>query len=285
MATRLDGKAVAEKIQGELTSEVARLRAETGITPTLAVVLVGEDPASKVYVGRKRKAAAEIGIGTRDCLHPGGISQADLLALIRDLNDDKGVHGILVQLPLPKGLDERRVLDAIDPAKDADGLHPENLGRVMIGDPTVVPCTPAGVMAILDHYVISVAGKSAVVIGRSRLVGKPVAQLLLSRDATVTMAHSKTQDLPGVARGADILVVATGRAQMVGAAHVKPGAAVIDVGINRLPDGKLVGDVDFAAVEPVASAITPVPGGVGPTTVAMLMRNTVRACRQQVAAA
>jgi len=194
------------------------------------------------------------------------------------------VHGILVQLPLPKGLHEGEALEAIDPAKDVDGLHPQNLGRLMIGDPVVVSCTPAGVMAILDHYGIPLAGRHAVVIGRSRLVGKPVAQLLLARDATVTMCHSKTPDLPAVARTADVLVVAAGRDGLVGAAHVKPGAAVVDVGINRRPDGSLAGDVDFAAVAEIAGAITPVPGGVGPTTVAMLMRNTVRACRRQVGA-
>jgi methylenetetrahydrofolate dehydrogenase (NADP+)/methenyltetrahydrofolate cyclohydrolase len=280
--TLLAGKPVADAVQRELTAEVAALKRDRGVTPGLAVVLVGQDPASKVYVGRKRRTAAEIGMDTPEHVHPDGLTQSELVALIQRLNRDPAVHGILVQLPLPKGLDEAQALEAIDPAKDVDGLHPENLGRLMIGDPVVVSCTPAGIMAILDHYRIPLAGKKAVVIGRSRLVGKPVAQLLLARDATVTMCHSKTPDLAAVAREADVLVVAAGRAGLVGAGHVKPGAAVVDVGINRQPDGSLTGDVDFAAASAVAAAITPVPGGVGPTTVAMLMRNTVRACRRQI---
>jgi methylenetetrahydrofolate dehydrogenase (NADP+) / methenyltetrahydrofolate cyclohydrolase len=282
MAIILDGKAVAARIQGEVATAAAALRAERGVVPTLAVVLVGEDPASKIYVRRKTQACREAGIDTRDHLFPAGISQALLLSLLRELNGERDVHGILVQLPLPKDIDEARVLDTIDPAKDVDGFHPENLGRLFIGQPLVVPGTPAGIMAILEHYGIGLRGRLATVVGRSRIVGKPVAQLLLAEDATVTMAHSKTPDLATVTRQADVLVVATGRAQLVGAAHVKPGATVIDVGVNRLPDGKLAGDVDFAAVSPIASAITPVPGGVGPTTVAMLMRNTLRACRRQL---
>jgi len=278
----LDGKAVAARIQREVKAEVATLASQRGVTPTLAVVLVGQDPASKVYVGRKRQAAQDAGIGTRDHIFPDGLSEGETLALVRELNDDKNVHGILVQLPLPKSVNESRVLDAIDPAKDVDGFHPENLGRLMIGNPTVVPCTPAGCLAILDHYAIALAGRTAVVVGRSRIVGKPVAQLLLGRDATVMMAHSRTADLGAITRQADVLVVAAGRARLVGAGHVKPGATVIDVGINRAPDGSLTGDVDFAAVAPIAGAISPVPGGVGPTTVAMLMRNTLQACRQQV---
>jgi methylenetetrahydrofolate dehydrogenase (NADP+)/methenyltetrahydrofolate cyclohydrolase len=282
-ATILDGKAVAAGVLRETAERVAALGRERGVTPTLAVVLVGQDPGSTIYVGRKRKAAEEVGIATQDHLFPDGLSESETLALIRRLNADARVHGILVQLPLPKGVDEARVLDAIDPAKDVDGFHPANLGRLLIGRPVTVACTPAGIMAILDHYGIAPAGKIAVVIGRSRIVGKPVAQLLLSRDATVIMAHSKTPDLAGIARQGDILVVAAGRARLVGAQHVKPGAVVIDVGMNRLPDGKLSGDVDYEAAVQIASAITPVPGGVGPTTVAMLMRNTVEAARQQVA--
>jgi methylenetetrahydrofolate dehydrogenase (NADP+)/methenyltetrahydrofolate cyclohydrolase len=278
----LDGKVVASGVQRAVAADVAALKAERGITPRLAVVLVGEDPASTVYVGRKRAACQEVGIDARDHLYPGGLAEDALLALVKELNDDKTVHGILVQLPLPKGIGEARVLEAIDPAKDVDGFHPENLGRLLVGNPTVVAGTPAGVLAILDHYEIPLAGKLAVVVGRSRIVGKPVAQLLLARDATVVMAHSKTTDLPGITRQADVLVAAVGRARLFGAEHVKRGATVIDVGINRLPDGKLAGDVDFAAVSQVAGAITPVPGGVGPTTVAMLMRNTLRACRAQV---
>lgn len=282
MATILDGKAVAANIQREVAAATAALRAERSIAPTLAVVLVGEDPASAVYVRRKTQACHEAGIEARDHLFPKGISEASLLSLVRELNCDRDVHGILVQLPLPKDIDEARVLDAIDPAKDVDGFHPENLGRLLIGQPLVVPGTPAGIMAILEHYAIALRGRMAVVVGRSRIVGKPVAQLLLAQDATVIMAHSKTPDLAAVTRQADVLVVATGRAHLVGAAHVKPGATVIDVGVNRLPDGTLTGDVDFAAVSSIASAITPVPGGVGPTTVAMLMRNTLRACRRQL---
>ena len=277
----LDGKVVAAGVQRAVAADVAALKAERGVTPRLAVVLVGEDPASKVYVGRKRAACEEVGIDARDYLYPGGLAEDALLTLVRELNDDKAVHGILVQLPLPKGISEARVLETIDPAKDVDGFHPENLGRLLVGNPTVVAGTPAGVLAILDHYEIPLAGKLAVVVGRSRIVGKPVAQLLLARDATVVMAHSKTADLPGITRQADVLVAAVGRARLFGADHVKPGATVIDVGVNRLPDGKLAGDVDFAAVSKIAGAITPVPGGVGPTTVAMLMRNTFRACRAQ----
>jgi methylenetetrahydrofolate dehydrogenase (NADP+)/methenyltetrahydrofolate cyclohydrolase len=277
----LDGKEVAAAIQREVAATVAELVRARGVRPRLAVVLVGEDPASKVYVGRKRRACHEVGIDTEDHVFPGGLSEAETLALVGRLNADKDVDGILVQLPLPRGVDEGRVLEAIDPAKDVDGFHPQNLGRLLIGQPTVVPCTPAGVMAILDHYKISISGRFATVVGRSRIVGKPVAQLLLARDATVTMAHSRTPDLPRVASQADILVVAAGRAKLLGAAHVRPGATVIDVGINRLEDGRLAGDVDFAAVAPTAGAITPVPGGVGPTTVAMLMRNTLQACRRR----
>jgi len=282
MAIILDGKAVAARIQGEVATAAAALRAERSVVPTVAVVLVGEDPASKIYVRRKTQACREAGIDARDHLFPEGISEASLLSLVHELNSARDVHGILVQLPLPKDVDEARVLDAIDPAKDVDGFHPENLGRLLIGQPVVVPGTPAGIMAILEHYGIGLRGRLATVVGRSRIVGKPVAQLLLAQDATVIMAHSKTPDLAAVTLQADVLVVATGRAHLVGAAHVKPGAAVIDVGVNRLPDGKLAGDVDFAAVSPIASAITPVPGGVGPTTVAMLMRNTLRACRRQL---
>jgi methylenetetrahydrofolate dehydrogenase (NADP+)/methenyltetrahydrofolate cyclohydrolase len=276
------GKVVVEAVYRELAEEVQAIRRDHGVTPTLAVVLIGDDPASATYVNSKRKAAADLGMDTRDHLHPQGLGQDELMALVAELNRDDKVHGILVQLPLPKGLDETRVLESIDPAKDVDGLHPTNLGRLLIGKPTLVSCTPAGVMAILDHYGIALAGKSAVVVGRSRLVGKPVAQLLIARDATVTTCHSKTPDLAGVCRRADVLVVAAGRQHLIGADHVKPGAAVVDVGIHRKADGKLTGDVDFAAVEPIAGAITPVPGGVGPTTVAMLMRNTVRACKLRI---
>jgi methylenetetrahydrofolate dehydrogenase (NADP+) / methenyltetrahydrofolate cyclohydrolase len=282
VATILDGRVVAAKIRAEVKAAAAELHARHGIKPTLAVVLVGSDPASQVYVRNKRQACQDVGIEARDHVFPEGLSEASLLALVRELNDAPDVHGILVQLPIPGGVDEARVLDAVDPAKDVDGFHPENLGRLLAGQPTIVPGTPAGIMAILDHYNVATRGRLATVVGRSRIVGKPVAQLLLSRDATVTMAHSKTPDLAAVTRQADVLVVAAGRARLIGAAHVKPGATVIDVGVNRLETGELTGDVDFAAVEPIASAITPVPGGVGPTTIAMLMRSTLAACRRQI---
>jgi len=284
MAVRMAGKPVVEAVYRDLADEVVAIRRDHGVTPTLAVVLIGDDPASATYVNSKRKTAADLGMDTRDHIYPQGMGQGELMALVAELNRDDKVHGILVQLPLPKGLDESRVLESVDAAKDVDGLHPTNLGRLLIGKPTLVSCTPAGVMAILDHYGIALSGKSAVVVGRSRLVGKPVAQLLIARDAVVTTCHSKTPDLAAVTRQADVLVVAAGRQHLIGAQHVKPGAAVVDVGIHRKPDGKLTGDVDFAAVEPIAGAITPVPGGVGPTTVAMLMRNTVTACKLQIGA-
>jgi len=284
VALILHGKVVAARIRAEVAAGVASLQASHGVKPTLAVVLVGSDPASQVYVRIKRRACQEVGIDARDHLFPAGLTEAALLSLVEELNAAPDVHGILVQLPIPGGIDESRVLEAVSPAKDVDGFHPENLGRLLAGRPTVVPGTPAGIMAILEHYKIPLRGRLATVVGRSRIVGKPVAQLLLAQDATVTMAHSKTPDLAAVTRQADLLVVAVGRGRLIGAAHVKPGAAVIDVGVNRLADGTLAGDVDFAAVEPIASAITPVPGGVGPTTVAMLLRSTLAACRRQTGA-
>jgi methylenetetrahydrofolate dehydrogenase (NADP+)/methenyltetrahydrofolate cyclohydrolase len=282
MPTLLDGKVVAAAIQREVVAQVERIRARHGCNPTLAVVLIGENPASKVYINRKRQACQAIGIQTRDYVYPGGLAASDIRALVRELNDDQDVHGILVQLPLPDGVDESWVIDLIDPAKDVDGFHPENLGRLLVGAPRVVPCTPAGVLAILDHYAIPVTGRTAAIVGRSRIVGKPAAALLLGRDATVVTAHSHTRDLPAITRLADVLVVAAGRAGLIGAEHVRPGATIVDVGINRLPGGGMVGDVNFDEVHAIAGAITPVPGGVGPTTVAMLMRNTVELCRQQI---
>jgi methylenetetrahydrofolate dehydrogenase (NADP+)/methenyltetrahydrofolate cyclohydrolase len=276
----LDGRAVAQKVLAEVREGVARLRA-TGVVPTLAVVLVGDDPASKIYVGNKKKAAEGVGIASQDHLHPGGLEQAALLDLLRRLNADPAVHGILLQLPLPKGLDEDEAVEAIAPAKDADGLHPTNLGRLLVGAPVVLPCTPAGCMEILDHYGAPLVGAEAVVVGRSRLVGKPLAQLLLARHATVTMCHTRTRDLAAHLRRADVVCVAAGRAGVVSGDMIKPGAWVIDVGINRLDTGKVVGDVDFASVSAVAHAVTPVPGGVGPMTVAMLMRNTLRAAERR----
>jgi methylenetetrahydrofolate dehydrogenase (NADP+)/methenyltetrahydrofolate cyclohydrolase len=276
----LDGKGVAAKIQTAAADDAAMLRAR-GVIPTLAVVLVGEDPASQVYVGRKRAAARAVGIEARDHLFPRGIDEAGLLALIRNLNADRSVHGILVQLPLPREIDADRVIAALDPVKDVDGFHPENLGRLLAGVPAVVPCTPAGIVELLDQYGVELAGAEAVVVGRSRIVGKPLAQLLLNRHATVTVCHTRTRDLAAHTRRADVLAVAVGRPGAITGDMVRDGVVVVDVGTNRLADGRLVGDVDFASVRARARAITPVPGGVGPMTVAMLMRNTVAAARHQ----
>jgi methylenetetrahydrofolate dehydrogenase (NADP+)/methenyltetrahydrofolate cyclohydrolase len=251
------------------------------VTPTLGVVLVGDDPASQIYVRNKKRAADAVGIASRDCLYPQGIDQRELGELLRALSADPAIHGILLQLPLPQGLDETVALSAIAPEKDADGLHPTNLGRLLAGEPGVVPCTPAGCLEILDHYGAKLEGAEAVVVGRSRLVGKPLAQLLLARHATVTMCHTRTRDLAGHTRRADVLCVAAGRPRMITGDMVKEGAWVIDVGVNRLDTGKVVGDVDFDSVQPRAGAITPVPGGVGLLTVAMLLRNTLAAAERQ----
>jgi methylenetetrahydrofolate dehydrogenase (NADP+)/methenyltetrahydrofolate cyclohydrolase len=280
VALILDGKAVAARVQAGVAGEVAALRAQ-GVAPTLAVVLIGEDPASRVYVGRKRAACEAVGITARDHLFPGGLDEPGLLSLVAALNADPAVHGVLIQLPLPRGIDEDRVIGALDPRKDVDGFHPENLGRLLAGQPGTVPCTPAGVVEILDHYGIDLKSAEAVIVGRSRIVGKPLAQLFLGRHATVTMCHTRTRDLAAHTRRAEILAVAAGRARVITGDMVSPGAVVIDVGVNRLPDGKLAGDVDFDSVAPKARAITPVPGGVGPMTVAMLMRNTALAARRQ----
>ncbi len=280
MALILDGKAVAAKVQAAVAEGVGAVRAR-GVQPTLAVVLVGEDPASKVYVGGKRRACQAVGIEGRDHLYPRGLAEPELLALIQELNADPSVHGILVQLPLPAGLDEDRVIGAVDPRKDVDGFHPENLGRLLAGAPGVLPCTPAGIVEILDHYGVDLKGAEAVVVGRSRIVGKPVAHLLLGRHATVTMCHTRTRDLAAHTRRAEVLVVAAGRPAVVTGDMVRPDAVVVDVGVNRLADGRLAGDVDFGSVSPRVRAITPVPGGVGPMTIAMLMRNTLDAARRQ----
>lgn len=276
----LDGKAVAAKVQAEVARDAGALRAR-GVVPTLAVVLVGEDPASRVYVGRKRAACQAVGIEARDHLFPRGLDEATLLALVRELNADRSVHGILIQLPLPAGVDEDRVIDAVDPAKDVDGFHPQNLGRLLAGTPGVVPGTPAGILELLDHYGIELKGAEAVVVGRSRIVGKPLAQLLLLRHATVTVCHTRTRDLAAHTRRAEVLAVAAGRPGVITADMVRDDAVVIDVGVNRLPDGRLTGDVDFGPVSARVRAITPVPGGVGPMTVAMLMRSTLAAARRQ----
>lgn len=276
----LDGRPVAAKVQAAVAAGVAELRGR-GVTPALAVVLVGRDPASQVYVGRKRKACAEVGIVAHEHLFPDGLDESRLLALVRALNADAAVHGILVQLPLLPGIDEDRIIAAVDPRKDVDGFHPENLGRLLAGHPSVVPGTPAGILEILDHYGIELKGAEAVVVGRSRIVGKPLSQLFLLRHATVTVCHTRTRDLAAHTRRAEVLAVAAGRPTVVTGDMVRPDAVVIDVGVNRLPDGRLAGDVDFASVSPRVRAITPVPGGVGPMTVAMLMRNTLAAARRQ----
>jgi len=281
----IDGKATAAGLRGWLEGQVSTLVSEHSIQPGLAVVLVGEDPASQVYVRSKRKMAVKLGMESFEHTLPGDTDQDTLLKLVQSLNADPKVHGILVQLPLPDHLDEQPVIMAIDPLKDVDGLHPENAGRLMAGDTGMVSCTPLGCQLLLRRQLGDMTGKNAVVIGRSMLFGKPMAQLLLAENCTVTTAHSRTQDLADHCRRADILVAAVGRQEMVKGDWVKSGAVVIDVGINRIPgdDGKdvLVGDVDFDAALEVASAITPVPGGVGPMTIACLMFNAVRAARLQ----
>ena len=281
----LDGKVVAQKVLDDVRAGVARLKERTGTAPTLAVVLVGDFAPSKVYVANKKRAADTVGIASEDHVHPEGLDRAALLTLLRRLNADPKVHGILLQLPLPTGLDEDEAIGVIAPEKDVDGLHPTNLGRLLAGTPSVVPCTPAGCMEILDHYGCELKGAEAVVIGRSRLVGKPLAQLLLARHATVTTCHTRTRDLAAHTRRADVLCVAAGRPRTVTGDMVKEGGWVIDVGINRLQTGKLVGDVDFESVAARAHAVTPVPGGVGPMTIAMLLRNTLRAAERQLGAA
>jgi methylenetetrahydrofolate dehydrogenase (NADP+)/methenyltetrahydrofolate cyclohydrolase len=277
MSARLiDGTALAAEVRASVKPAVERL-AQRGMRPGLAVILVGDNPASRAYVRNKIRACADTGVQSQLRELPGGISQAALLEEIRALNDDPDIHAILVQLPLPKHIDAARVLHAVAPAKDVDGFHPANLGALVEGQRGVVPCTPAGIMRMLEHEEIPLSGCNAVVLGRSSIVGKPMALLLLQRDATVTICHSRTVRLAEVTRRADVLVAAVGRAKLVTADMVKPGACVIDVGINRAENGKLVGDVDFESVREVAGAITPVPGGVGPMTVAMLIHNAVNA--------
>ena len=288
MTTLINGKEVSQRIRAGLKTEVAELTAQ-GRTPGLAVVLVGEDPASQVYVGSKVKACAELGIYSQKWTLPTETTQEELVALIRRLNEDDRIHGILVQSPPPKHIDEEAVVLTIDPRKDVDGFHPVNVAKLVLEeDEGFVPCTPLGCMELLKAYGIETAGKHAVVIGRSMIVGKPMANLLVSKkaNATVTIAHSRTSNLAEICRSADIIVAAVGRPKMVTADFIKPGAVVLDVGINRVPDAstpkgyRIVGDVDFENVRELCSAITPVPGGVGPMTIAMLMANTVKACRQ-----
>ena len=277
----IDGKAFAAKVRAEVAAHVARLQEVNGLTPGLAVVLVGEDPASQVYVKNKGIQTREVGMNSYEHKLPAETSEADLLALIARLNADPSVHGILVQLPLPKHLDSDLVINAIDPAKDVDGFHISNVGLLGTGQKAMVPCTPLGCLMMLRDHHGSLAGLNAVVVGRSNIVGKPMAQLLLGDSCTVTIAHSRTKDLAEVCRRADILVAAVGRPEMIPGDWVKPGATVIDVGINRIErdgKGKLVGDVQFDSAAAVAGAITPVPGGVGPMTIACLLANTLTAC-------
>ena len=281
----LQGRPVADKVLAEVKAGVAALKQRTGVEPALAVILVGEDPASQIYVRNKKRAADEVGIASRDFLFPQGCTQAELLETIRRINADAALHGILLQLPLPKGMDEDEAVATMAPQKDADGLHPMSLGNLLGGKPTAIPCTPAGCIEILDHYGIPIEGAEAVMVGRSRLVGKPLAQLLLARHATVTMCHTRTRDLAGHCRRADILCVAAGKPRMITGDMIKDGAVVIDVGVNRLETGKLAGDVDFESVSQRARAITPVPGGVGPMTIAMLMKNTLLVATRQLGAA
>ena len=278
MATIIDGTAISAQVRERVAEGAAEFIAETGHVPGLVTVLVGEDPASQVYVRSKGERCREVGMESFHESLPATVSQAEVLDAVDRWNADDRVDGILVQAPLPEGLDFKQVLDRIDPGKDVDGFHPLNVGRLVANQPALRPCTPSGVMELLAAYDIPVTGANAVVVGRSDIVGKPVALLLLHQSATVTIAHSRTRDLPEVCRGADILVAAVGRARMITGDMVKPGATVIDVGINRTDDG-IVGDVDFASASEVAGAITPVPKGVGPMTIAMLLQNTLDAAR------
>lgn len=279
MSNLIDGKLVSAAVKNRVKDEVSKLN-EQGISVGLAVILVGEDPASKIYVANKKKACEDLGIKSYEYVLPADTTEEELLSLVKTLNEEKNINGILCQLPLPRGLDDQTVINAIDPKKDVDAFHPSNVGKIMIGDYDFVPCTPAGVMEMLSYYGISPEGKECVVIGRSNIVGKPMSMLLLHKNGTVTTCHSKTANLKEVCQRADILVAAVGRAKFVTADMVKEGAVVIDVGMNRA-DGKLCGDVDFEAVKEKASFITPVPGGVGPMTIAMLMQNTLTAAKKQ----
>lgn len=285
MAARLiDGKALAQTIRDRIAAETKALQAKTGVRPGLATILVGDDPASALYVRSKQKACDAAGIYIEDFKLPATTTQAELLTLVEKMNADPKIHGILVQLPLPKQIDTKVILNAVDPMKDADGFHPYNLGKLVEGSPIFEACTPKGIIAMIDSTGVGIEGKRAVVVGRSNIVGKPVALMLLHRHATVTVCHSKTKDLPAVCREADILVVAIGKAKFVTADMVKEGAVVIDVGTNRLADGKFVGDVDFEPVSQKAGWISPVPGGVGPMTITMLLANTLESATRMAGA-
>lgn len=278
----IDGKIVSAHVKETVKKEVEDFIKETGVTPALAVVVVGNDPASAVYVRNKHKACLAVGIASYEYALPEETTEDELLALIRNLNQNREIHGILVQLPLPRHISEEKVLLAIDPKKDVDAFHPTNVGRLVAGNYDFLPCTPAGVMELLRYYKTDIDGKHCVILGRSNIVGKPMAHLMLEANATVTVCHSHTKNLAEITKQADILVVAIGKANFVHADMIKPGAVVIDVGINRLTDGTLAGDVATSEVETVASAITPVPGGVGPMTIAILMRNTLTAAKKQI---
>ena len=282
MAVLIDGKLVSKETRESIRLKVEDLKTKHNITPGLAVIVVGNDPASAVYVRNKHKATLEVGMNSYQIELPDDTSEEALLEKIKELNGDPAVNGILVQLPLPKHISEKRVIASISPLKDVDAFHPENVGRIMIGDYDFLPCTPAGIMRLLEFYKIDVVGKRCVVIGRSNIVGKPMAHLLLEKNGTVTVCHSKTEGLSEITRSADILVAAVGRPLFVTADMVKPGAVVIDVGINRNSEGKLVGDVDFESVSAIASYITPVPGGVGPMTITMLLENALLAAKKQI---
>ncbi len=282
MAKIINGKEISATIRAEIKAATEHLVATTGVRPGLAVIIVGEDPASQVYVRNKKRACDEVGFYSESYELPESTTQDELNALVDKLNNNEKIHGILCQLPLPRHLDENEVIMRIDPKKDVDAFHPENVGKIMIGDYSFLPCTPAGVMALLERSGIDVTGKECVVVGRSNIVGKPQAMLLLHANGTVTICHSRTKNLAEVCRRADILVAAIGKADFFTADMVKEGAVVIDVGMNRRADGKLTGDVDFASVEPKASYITPVPGGVGPMTITMLMQNTLTAAKNSI---
>ncbi len=277
----IDGKAIAAEIREKIAADVVTLKGQ-GVTPGLAVVLVGDDPASRVYVSMKEKACEQAGIFSDEHKLPAETTEAQLLTLVEALNNDPRIDGILVQLPLPGQIDESKVLEAISPAKDVDGFHPYNVGRLVTGNPLFQPCTPYGIMKMLEHTGVDLTGKEVVVVGRSNIVGKPVALMCLSKHATVTLCHSRTRDLPAKVAQADVLIAAVGRAEMIKGAWIKEGAVVIDVGVNRVGEKKLVGDVEFEAARQRASAITPVPGGVGPMTITMLLYNTVEGAKRRL---
>ena len=282
MAVIIDGKYVSKEIRLAVAEEVQKLKAEHNVTPGLAVILVGNDPASAVYVRNKHKACEEVGINSLQIVMPEETTEAELLEKIKELNADDDVNGILVQLPLPKHISEEKIINAISPDKDVDAFHPTNVGKIMLGKYDFLPCTPAGIMELLDFYKVDVSGKECVVIGRSNIVGKPMALLLLAKNGTVTICHSRTKDLAEAVARADILVVAIGKPNFITGDMIKPGAVVIDVGINRLDNNKLCGDVEFESAEQVAGMITPVPGGVGPMTITMLLKNTVTAAKMKL---